>query len=165
MYSLNEAVVYASYGVCIIESIETHDFSGENIEYYVLRPVSDTKNKFYVPTSNSILTEKMRRIYSKDEVEKLIDVMPDEEFIWIENELKRKEEYKHIIETGDRHQLVKLIKTLYVRKNELLEKHKKLRSSDERFLNDAENILYDEFAYALKIPKDKVTDYISKRIK
>ena len=164
MYDLNEAAVYASYGVCIIESIETHDFSGENLEYYVLSPVNDTRNKFYVPTSNSKLTEKMRKIYSKDEVEKLIDVMPDEKFIWIENELKRKEEYKHIIESGDRHQLVKLIKTLYIRRDELLKKHKKLRSSDEKFLNDAENILYDEFAYALKIPKNEVISYIKKRI-
>ena len=125
MYDLNEAVVYASYGVCIIESIETHDFSGENLEYYVLRPVGDMRNKFYVPTSNSSLTEKMRKVYSKDEVEKLIDVMPDEKFIWIENELKRKEEYKHIIESGDRHQLVKLIKTLYIRRDELFKETQK----------------------------------------
>ena len=45
-----------------------------------------------------------------------------------------------------------------------LKKHKKLRSSDEKFLNDAENILYDEFAYALKIPKNEVISYIKKRI-
>ncbi|HAE52960.1 MAG TPA: transcriptional regulator [Ruminococcus sp.] len=164
MYSLNEAVVYASYGVCVIEAIETHDFSGENIEYYVLRPVGDMRNKFYVPTSNSSLTEKMRKVYSKDEVEKLIDVMPDEDFIWIDNEIQRKEEYRHIIESGDRHQLVKLIKTLYIRRSELSKQHKKLRSADERFLSEAENILYDEFAYALEIPRDEVVGYIKKRI-
>ena len=55
MYNVNDAVVYSSYGVCVISAIEERDFSGESVEYYVLRPVSDNKNTFYVPTSNEDL--------------------------------------------------------------------------------------------------------------
>lgn len=43
MYNVNDAVVYASYGVCVISAIEERDFSGENIEYYILQPVGDKK--------------------------------------------------------------------------------------------------------------------------
>ena len=77
MYKVNDVVVYASYGVCEISAIEERDFSGENVEYYVLRPVGDSRNTFYVPTAKSALTEQMRRVYTREEVEGLIRVMPE----------------------------------------------------------------------------------------
>lgn len=164
MFSLNDAVVYSSYGVCIVSAIEKRDFSGENVEYYILRPVNDKKNTFYVPTSNSALTEKMRRVFSRKEAEGLIRIMPDEKFVWIDNELQRKDAYKKIIESGNRRELVRLIKSLYIHKKILEENHKRLHSSDEHFLQDAENMLYDELAYALEIPKSEVVNYICAQI-
>lgn len=164
MYNVNDAVVYASYGVCVISAIEERDFSGENIEYYILRPVGDKKNTFYVPTSNSALKDKMRSIYSRKEVNNLISMMSDEQYIWIDNDFQRKEEYRKIIDKGDRLELVRLIKTLYEKNAELNKQHKKLRSADEKFLRDAENMLYDEFAYSLSIPREKVVDYIKRHI-
>ncbi|MBO5105041.1 MAG: transcriptional regulator [Ruminococcus sp.] len=164
MYNVNDAVVYASYGVCVISAIEERDFSGENIEYYILRPVGDKKNTFYVPTSNSALKDKMRSIYSRKEVNNLISMMSDEQYIWIDNDFQRKEEYRKIIDRGDRLELVRLIKTLYEKNAELNKQHKKLRSTDEKFLREAENMLYDEFAYSLSIPREKVVDYIKQHI-
>ena len=164
MYSTGQAVVYASYGVCVISAIEKHDFSGEDIEYYVLRPINDHKNTFYVPTSNSTLVNKMRPVFSHEEAEKLIKVMPDENSIWIDDEAARKEAYSSIIDSGDRLELVKLIKTLYIHKQKLAEQHKQLHSNDERFLNNAENMLFDELAYALGIPREEVIPYIEAHI-
>ena len=164
MYNVNDIVIYASYGVCVVTAIEIHDFSGENVKYYVLQPIGDNKNKFYIPTSNSLLTEKLRIVCSRDEVNELIRVMPDEDFIWIEDEIQRKETYRKIIDEGDRRKLIKLIKTLYTRKKDLAEQNKKLYSADERFLNDAENLLYGEFAYALNISRDEVVTYICDRL-
>lgn len=164
MYETGQAVVYATYGVCIITAIEKRDFSGEDVEYYILRPVGDSKNTFYVPTANSVLTEKMRKVCSRSEVEELISVMPEEGSVWIEDESRRKEEYRKILDSGDRRELVKLIKTLYLRKQELESQHKHLHSADERTLHDAENILYDEFAYALDIPREEVIPYIKAHV-
>ena len=165
MYKVNDTVVYASYGICLIKAIETRDFSGEPKEYFILQPVGDSRNTFYIPTDNEALKEKMRRICSREEVEELINVMPEENSIWIENEQQRKEIYRQIIEKGDRHELVKLIKTLYIYRSDLENQHKKLHSADERNLKDAENMLYDEFAYALGISRDEVLPYIKERIK
>ncbi|MDE5771304.1 MAG: transcriptional regulator [Ruminococcus sp.] len=164
MYNVNDAVVYASYGVCVISAIEERDFSGENIKYYILRPVGDKKNTFYVPVSNSVLTGKMKSIYSRQEINRLISTMDNECCIWIDNDVKRKEEYRKIIDNGDRKELVRLIKTLYEKNIELNGQHKKLRSADEKFLRDAENILYEEFAYSLNIAREKVVDYIKQHI-
>ena len=36
MFKVNDVVMYASYGVCEIAAIEEKDFSGENVEYYIL---------------------------------------------------------------------------------------------------------------------------------
>ncbi|MCM1507376.1 MAG: transcriptional regulator [Ruminococcus flavefaciens] len=164
MYNINDAVVYGSNGVCVITAIEERDFSGEKVEYYILRPVSNTKNIFYVPTSNSILKNKMKSICSRQEVDRLISTMSGKNCIWIDNDVKRKEEYRKIIEKGDRNDLIGLIKTLYTKSTELGEQHKKLHSADERFLKDAENMLYDEFAYSLDIPREEVVDYIKQHI-
>lgn len=164
MYNVNDAVVYGSNGVCLITAIEERDFSGENVEYYILQPVGNQKNTFYVPTKNSILKNKMRSVFSRNEIDKLIGNMDRECCIWIDNDVKRKEEYRKIIEKGDRRELVRLIKTLYEKSVELSNQHKKLHSADERFLKDAENILYDEFAYSLDIPREKVVDYIKQHI-
>lgn len=43
MYNINDAVVYGSNGVCVITAIENRDFSGENVEYYILQPVNNSK--------------------------------------------------------------------------------------------------------------------------
>ncbi|MBE6863087.1 MAG: transcriptional regulator [Ruminococcus flavefaciens] len=165
MFNINDAVVYASYGVCMITSVETRDFSGEDVEYYVLQPVDDDKNKFYVPVENSELQKKMRRVCTRQEVEEIISVMPDEDFIWIEDDSERKEVYRNIISEGDRHKLVMLIKTLYIHRRELSGQKRKLHSHDEKYLNEAENMLYDEFAYVLEIPRSDVVDYIKKAIR
>ena len=164
MYNVNDAVVYASYGVCTVKSIENRDFGGEDVEYYVLQPVNDIKNTFYVPTTMGTLHEKMRKVCSREEAERLISGMPEENCIWIDNEPQRKEEYRKILDSGDRHKLISLIKTLHTRSRELSRRKKKLHSADERILHDAENVLYDEFAYALEIPREQVIPYIKEHV-
>jgi CarD family transcriptional regulator len=47
---------------------------------------------------------------------------------------------------------------------ELKEKGKKLRVSDERFLKDAEKVLYDEFAHVLDIKREEVLPFIFEQI-
>ena len=60
--------------------------------------------------------EKMRKVLSKDEIMQLIKKMPEEGNIWIEDSDERKESYKKILESGERTELVKLIKTLHTHK-------------------------------------------------
>lgn len=163
MYKVNDAVVYSTYGVCKITAIEERDFSGENVEYYVLRPVTDTRNTFYVPTSKGD-ENNLRPVYTREDVDELIKAMPEYEFIWIESRLERKDAYKKIIEKGDHVDLIKLIKALYIRSQTLAASNRKLNSTDERFLREAENLLYDEFAYALEIPRSEVVPYIKAHV-
>ena len=84
--------------------------------------------------------------------------------MWIENEIKRKEEYSRIIRDADKRELIRLIKTLYLRRSELIGCGRKMRAFDENFLKLAEDLLFDEFAYILGIERNEVVDYIEKHI-
>lgn len=164
MFKINDTIIYDSHGVCTVKAVETHNFTGENMEYYVLQQIKAPANKFYVPTSNENLVEKMRRVYSPLEIDELILNMPDEECVWIDDDIQRKNEFRRIISGGDRHELVRLIKSLYLRREKLSKESKRLHIADEKFLSDAENMLHSEFAYSLDIPKEQVLDYIRQHL-
>ena len=161
MYKVNDAVIYASYGVCIVKSVEKRDFTGKDVEYYILQPVSDQKSTFYVPTDRE---DKLKKVLSPQEVSELISDMPQEECQWISDDYQRKDTFRKIIEGGDRHQLISMIKAIYLHRQQIASTTRKLHSADERFLSDAEDMLYDEFAYVLEIPREKVPDYIREHV-
>ena len=164
MYNVGDIVMYGTFGICKVTAIEKRDFTGEEQEYYILKHINSEKNIFYVPTNNDAALSKMHPICSKAEVDELISHMNSEGLIWIDNDIKRKEEYSRIIKDADKHEIIRLIKTLYLRRKELAENGKKLRSTDENYLSLAENMLFEEFAYALDIDKSEVVEYIEKHI-
>ena len=164
MYKVNDTIMYGTQGICKIVEITEKDFMGTKKEYYVLKPISDASATLYAPMNNAKTEAKMRRILSEEEIYELIDTMPYEEANWIRNENDRKEKYKNIIISGDRVELIRMIKALYYQKREREADGKHLYISDERFMKDAERILYDEFQYVLKVEKEELMNYIFDRI-
>ena len=161
MYNIGDVVMYGTFGICRVSSVEKRNFTGEDKEYYILKHIGSDKNTFYVPTDHEAI---LKSICSKAEVDALIAHMNAEGLIWIENDNKRKEEYSRILKSGDKKEIIRLIKTLYLRRKKLSAEKKKLRSSDENYLNLAENMLFEEFAYALDIDRSAVVDYIEEHI-
>ncbi|MBR7071719.1 MAG: transcriptional regulator [Clostridia bacterium] len=164
MYNVNDVVMYGAFGICKITAVEKRNFTGEKQEYYVLKHIYSNKNVFYVPTNNEIALSKIHPICSKEEVDMLISCMNTEDLIWIDDDIKRKEEYSRIIRDGKKPEIILLIKTLYLRRQELSKCGRKLRSLDENYLSLAENMLFEELSYALGIEKDKVIGYIEEHL-
>jgi len=164
MFEINDIILYGNDGVCTLTDIVSKDINGKQADYYALCPVYDGSATIFVPIDNEKLTSRMRKVISKDEINKLIRSMPEEETIWIENESERKEKYKAIIAAGDRKKLVQIIKTLYLHQNNQKAKGRKLHLCDERFLKDAEKILYDEFALVLGIERSQVLPFIMQQV-
>ena len=162
-YQVGDMILYGTQGVCRIAEIAERDFSGNSMLYYILKPVFDERSTLYVPVYGEA-ADKLRRILSVPEVYKLIKAMPDEDTIWIENEAVRRKKHKEIISQGDRQELDKLIKTIYLHDKKQKAIGKKLHVADERFMKDAEKILYDEFAYVLNIEPDQVVTFITEEI-
>jgi CarD family transcriptional regulator len=144
--------------------VSKKDLTGDSVEYYVLKPLSDATATIYVPVDNEALVGKMRGVLSKDEIYDLIAAIPAEETIWMDDEFARRTRYEKILSSGDRSELSRLIKTLYQRRESLKERGKKLDMADARLMRDAERILYEEFSHVLDIKREKVLPFILEKI-
>lgn len=164
MFTIGESLIYGTSGICQLEDIQEREINHETRRCYVLRPVYETTSTLYVPVGNEKLEAKMRPLLHPEEVYALIDGMPQEDEDWIENEAQRRERYTQALASGNRTQLVRLIKTVCTHQQKLRAAGRKLRMSDERFMKDAEKALYDEFAFVLGIPREEVFSFICRRL-
>lgn len=166
MYQAGDTVIYGSQGVCRIAEISEQNYNGTAMLYYVLKPVLDERSTMYVPVHNEEAAGKLRSILSEAEVKELIQAMPDESTIaeWIDNDNARREHFKDILSRGERQELVTLIKTLYLHSQEQKRKGKRVQIADDRVMQEAEKMLYDEFAHVLGIKPEEVVPFIMEEI-
>lgn len=165
MFQINDVIIYGSQGVCEIAAIEEKSISGVKKEYFVLKPIKDQGSTIYAPTDNAFVRKKMRRLLTVSEINNLIDSMPDEKTVWIDNVNARKECYRNLLAGGDHSALIQMIKAIYAHKKEREAAGKCLHMMDEHFFKDAEKILYNEFQYVLKLSgKEALMEYILGRI-
>lgn len=164
MFKTGDIVIYGMQGICRIKGIEEKDFKGTKNEYLVLKPLKNEHSTYFVPINNECAMSKIRKPLSEIEINSLIDSMPKEQANWVSNKNKRKEEYKNIISNGNHTEIIKMIKAIFSEKKERESTGKKLQISDERFLNEAEELLYSEFQYVLNLNEEKLMTYITERI-
>lgn len=160
MYEENSMIVYGSYGVCRVAGIVEKKFGKTSSQYYLLEPVGKNTSTVYVPVNSEALIKKMHPLLSSEEVYQLVKSMPEEDAIWFENERERRTRYKEIVAGGDRVELIRLIKALYLHRKKLKDQGKRLHTTDERFFKEAEKILYEEFSYVLNIKEEQVLSFI-----
>ncbi len=71
---------------------------------------------------------------------------------------------KKAIGTYNCYELVRIIKTLYLRKETLLQQKKSACQVDSKYLQIAEDLLYGELAIPLEITKEQVVSYITGQV-
>ena len=104
----------------------------------------------------------MKQVLSKEEIISVIRQIAVTNVKWIDDENARKEKCRETLASGDRFEMIKMIKALYLHGQSLIDNRKKPRITDERFLKEAERILYEEFAFVLDIAFDDVVGFITK---
>ena len=164
MFQINDVVVYGAQGVCKIVGTQNQKIDGVGKTFFVLKPADDRGATFYVPTWNEKALAKMRKVMTKQDVDALIDSMPKKKPVWIANENERKETYKRILAGGNQAQIISMIQAIYLHKKEREAEGKRLHMSDEHFMKDAEQLLYNEWQYVLNVDKAGLMAYIFKRI-
>lgn len=164
MFQVNDTILYGTDGVCVITEIAKRKFGKTTREYYVLKPVYKDDAVIYVPTDSEKLLGKMRRILSAEEIYRLIRSMPEEGLLWVDDENERKRVYTDVIHSGDRRAMVRMVKALYLHQQSLRKAGRKFHTCDERFMKDAEQILYHEFAHVLHMEPDQVRPFILQQI-
>lgn len=164
-YEIGDFVSKSVTGVCKIEDIVSLDLTGkkENKLYYLMKSIEDEKGKLYVPVSNS---DSIRLCLTKDEAWKLIERIPEIPAAWIDNEKMRERKYKELVKSNDPEALVSIIKMIYQRKKKRLAQGKASTTTDSRYFQIAENLLYMELGAALGKPKEEICemiiDYVNK---
>jgi len=151
VFKINDYVVYKR-NVCKINNI-TDD------NYYILNPIDDKSLVIKVPVNNNCI----REIISKEDSEKLIDLIPQIEVIKINDKLIENE-YKKLLNSGNLEDLIKIIKTTYLRNEERISNHKKIGEKDENYFKKSENLLYNELSISLNLSYEETKDYVIKKV-
>ncbi len=157
-YSVGNKVTYGLHGLCEITEIREMDFSGKSESYYILTPISETRSTVFVPCENELLVSKIRSVMTADEITSLTRIIPD--FPYIENASDRKRKFTSALASGDRSEIVTLIKVIDEEKSRRLDIGKKISASDEVFLSEASKLLYEEFSYVLGLTREQVIPFI-----
>ncbi|MBR5272603.1 MAG: CarD family transcriptional regulator [Clostridia bacterium] len=164
VFSVEEVIIYGGYSVCRILEIIPKELDGKMVDYYVLNPVFDCRAKIFVPANNPVLEKKMHRVLCEQDAYDLIQSIPQETEIWIDNPVARKERYTDIFTCRNRHEIIGLIKALRSHRALQATKKRRLHISDERFLKEAEKTMCEELAFALHISPSDVPQFIAQRL-
>lgn len=164
MFEIGDYIVCGNNGICTVENISTIDVSGVDPDrlYYILQPVYAKTSVVYIPVDNEKII--MRKVLTKEQVNELIDHIPEIETIREINDKIREERFKECMKHHACEDWIRVIKTLYLRRKERFEKGQKVTATDARYLKTAEDNLYCEFAMALGIEKNEVVKFIEERI-
>ncbi len=164
MFSIGEYIVYGLNGVCRVEEIGPMNMSGVESDkiYYTLLPLYTKGSRVFTPVDNQKVV--MRPVISKQEACQLIDDMQNIDEIEVVDDKRRELAYKEAVKSCDCRELIRIINTALKRKEERLAQGKKMSACDERYLKQAQDSLYGEFAISLKIEKGEVQDFITNRM-
>lgn len=164
MIRIGECIRYGQSGICKIREILPRDFAGEVRDYYVLEPLYRNGSVVYVPCDNADLIHKMLPPLTEDEIEEAfhrVEAMPSE---WIRDFRRRSETAKRALSSDDRADALFLIKNIYAHKKDSVGDGKRIHTTDDYFLKDAENLIACEIAYVCSIPFEEALARIRARL-
>lgn len=165
MFQIGEYIIYGANGVCKVKEIGNVKIGNHKSDkiFYTLEPVFSKGSTVYTPVDSEKVI--MRRLITKEDAKKLIDDIDNIEFFWVSNDKQREQTFKEAIRKYDCREWIKVIKTLYLRKQERIAEGKKITTTDEKYLHAAEENLYCELSMALEMPKDEIQEYIAIKVK
>lgn len=155
MYKINEFVIY-KHDVCIIKDIRKNKITGNT--YYVMTPIDDESLIIDIPTEDKM--NFLRSIISKETAENIIKKIPEIEPLNDINEKKLINIYKELINTGKHEDLIKIIKTTYLRNEKRINNKRKISEKDNTYFILAEKYLYNELSISLNLSIEEVKNYI-----
>ncbi len=159
MYKENEYVVYKK-DVCKIKEIRKNKMNG--MDYYILVPIDDESLIIDVPVENKM--GYLRSIISKEESNKLINNIPNIEPLKNIDDKYVEKTYKDLLYNGTHEDLIKIIKTTYLRNNNRIVNNKKISEKDNDYFIKAEKYLYNEISISLNMSFDETKNYIIKKV-
>lgn len=166
MYQVGDLIIYGRTGVSRVDEIRDICPPGATKpqKYYALKPLYASCSITIPVGSDKVFT---RPIITKDQADALIRSIPDipAEPYYNRNINQLREHYRIWLESHNCEDLVAMTKSLYLKRREAEAQKKKFGAVDERFMKEAETLLFGELAAALEIERDSVQNYIANILK
>lgn len=118
--------------------------------------------KSYVTTDNK--NGYLKRLLTKEEIEKLIDNIPNIMPVEADSHLLDNI-YKELFHSGNHEDLIKIIKTTYLRNKHRKEAKRSIGQKDDEYFKKAERYLYNEFSVVLGLDFDETKKYVIDKVK
>lgn len=159
MYKVNDYVVYKK-DVCKIREIKTNKLNGTN--YYILIPIDDQSLVIDVPVDNRM--GYLRSILSKEEADALINNIINIKPLENIDDKYMERTYKDLLYNGTHEDLIKIIKTAYLRNADRVKNNRKMSEKDSNYFNRAEKYLYNELSIVYHMNFDETKNYIIHKV-
>lgn len=156
MYKINDYVIYKRE-VCVVKDLKKIN----NQDYYTLENKEDTSLKISIPVSQE--TQLLRHLATFDEISNTLDHVNDIPTLNI-NERNLEEQYKLLLQGTTIENLIKIIKTAYIRNEIRKNNHKHLSDTDTSYQELAEQFLFNEIAYAMNISYDAAKELVFNKL-
>ena len=156
MYKINDYLVYGK-DVCKVYEINEKRFN--NTDYYLLRPIKDSSLKIEAPVTSN----KIRPVITKERLDEIIEEIPKIKPIET-NDKFIETEYKRLLSESTHEDLIKIIKTTYLRNKERLDNNKKVAEKDKNYFELAEEYLYNEFSIVLGYTFNETKEYVIQEV-
>ena len=164
MFSIGDYMVYGINGVCLVQDICASPFDKKDTRtFYLLKPLGASAGSvIYTPTNNEQVP--MRPLMTRERAQELIEQMPGITPLEIPMEKMRREIYRQVMHSCDPVEYVRLIKTVYQRRMDMIQQHKRLSETDSDFERNAKLSLYHELAVVLGVQYAEVEPYLISRL-
>lgn len=163
MFKKGDIIMHSKAGVCRVAAIKRNVSPKDpRARYYELETIFNDGTTILTPVDNDKIF--LRPLYSKEELESIIKQIPYFDTQWEDNQKLRKLEAEKILASGDTVALLELVSTLYIKAKEKREEGKLLNIADQKNLDQANHLLYEEFAYVFEIEIDQVEARIDEMI-
>ena len=168
MHKVGEKIMYGATGLMRIVDIREETVLDEARKYYVLEELgARSASKTFVPVDNKKLVSSMRPLLTKEEIGELLTKIKEKRLSgveWHNDNRMRSEQFKRIIESGDREAIISIIRSVYENGVKRQQEGKKNYLADENLMRKAERLISVEFAEVLGISEDDVSEYIRKHV-
>lgn len=157
MFNIGDKVVYPMHGAGIIEGIEEKEILGEKKKYYIMRmPIGDMNVMIPVDSIDKI---GVRQIISREEIDKVINVLKGEQTNMPQNWNRRYRANMEKIKSGNIFEIAAVVRNLMLRDAE-----KSLSTGERKMLNSAKQILISEIVLATNYSQEETERIIDEAV-
>ena len=156
MFNVGDKIVYPMHGAGTIDSIEEKNILGESQAYYVIKMPGEVK--VMVPT-NKAEQIGVRNVIGKEEAEKVISILGEDETEMSQNWNKRYRDNMEKMKSGSIYEVAGVVRNLSFK-----QKEKGLSTGEKKMLSNAKQILVSELVLAEHASQEEVETLIDNKI-